>query len=109
MNRIIVVEHDPHITHLLTRDLTYRRFRVIHASSRGGAFDNLRAFEPDLVVISTKLLRADFSEHMQFFLFALILTLLITHHQARFNSSSCFTSYSITFPSGITRSVSGRR
>ncbi len=60
-------------------------------------------------LISTQFLRAEFSEHMQFFLFALVPPFLIPHHQARFSSASCFTSYSIIFPSGITSSVSGRR
>jgi hypothetical protein len=60
-------------------------------------------------LISTQFLSAEFSEHMQFFMFALVPTLLRPHHQARFNSASCFTSYSMSLPSGITSSVSGRR
>lgn len=55
MNHILVVEHDPGITHLLTRDLTYRGFSVIHANSGGEALDDMHAFKPDLMVIDAKL------------------------------------------------------
>jgi DNA-binding response OmpR family regulator len=55
MNRILVVEPDPGITHLLIRDLTYRGFNIVHANNGEQAFEKMHAFEPDLTVIDAKL------------------------------------------------------
>jgi len=55
MKRILVVEHDPRITHLLIHDLKDRGFLVTHANSGKESLDSMCTSKPDLVVIDTTL------------------------------------------------------
>ncbi len=55
MKHILVVVHDPGMTHLLKSDLTRRGFRVTLTSSGGEALEWVRTFKPDLVIIDQAL------------------------------------------------------
>jgi two-component system response regulator MprA len=55
MKHILVVEHDPRITHLLIRDLKDRGFLVTHANSGRESLDIICTSKPDLAVIDTML------------------------------------------------------
>jgi two-component system response regulator MprA len=55
MKHILVVEHDPRITHLLIRDLKDRGFLVTHANSGRESLDIICISKPDLAVIDTML------------------------------------------------------